>query len=286
MSEIGLFALKTDCDAPGSRLLYPTMTLARAPLIEAPANRHFAQLHRDPRALTDAVTSYIEAGLQRGNPVVVIAAKAHAGLFLARLREDGLDPSTYIRSGQLELHDAELTLRKFMRNDEPDWQDFRHAMASVFERVRAFGRDTTQAYSEMTNLLWQDGKQEAAIHLEEYWNELAPAFSFSLFCSYTLDVHEDHAYTGPLEDIGRTHSEILGNAEDERFRTALDAASRDVFGVPLSEMVGFARRRNSGEQRFPSGQRTMLWVKRNLPSASGAVLERARRYYEESPAGR
>jgi len=25
----------------------------------------------------------------------------------------------------------------------------------------------------------------------------------------------------------------------------------------------------------------MLWVKRNLPSASGAVLERARRYYDE-----
>jgi hypothetical protein len=286
MSEIALFVRKTDCDAPRSRLLYSIMTLAHAPLIEAPANRHFAQLHRDPRALTDAVTLYLETGLQRGNPVVVIASSTHAGLFLARLREDGLDPSTYIRSGQLELHDAELTLRKFMRNDEPDWQDFRHAMASVFERVRAFGRDTTQAYSEMTNLLWQDGKQEAAIRLEEYWNELAPAFSFSLFCSYTLDVHEDHAYAGPLEDIGRTHSEILGNAEDERFRTALDAASRDVFGVPLSEMVGFARRRNSGEQRFPSGQRTMLWLKRNLPSASGAVLERARRYYEDAPGGK
>lgn len=261
-------------------------TLVPAPLIEAPANRHFAQLHRDPRALTDAVTSYLEKGLRQGNPVVVIAVRGHAGLFLNRLREDGLDPSTFVRSGQLELHDAALTLRKFMRNDEPDWQDYRHAMASVFERVRAFGRGTTQAYSEMANLLWQDGKPEAAIRLEEYWNELAPQYPFSLFCSYTLDVHDDNAYAGPLEGIGRTHSEILGTAEDERFRMALDAASRDVFGVPLSEMVGFSRRRDSGEQRFPSGQRTMLWVKRNLPSASGAVLERARRYYEESPVGK
>src|SRR5216684_1671222 len=90
---------------------------------------------------------------------------------------------------------------------------------------------------------------------------------FSLFCSYMLDVHQDRTYTGPLEDIGRTHSDILGTDEDDRFRAALDAASRDVFGVPLSEMVGFSSRRDSGEQRFPSGQRTMLWVKRNLPSA-------------------
>lgn len=256
--------------------------LVSALLIEAPVNRHFAQLHRDPQALTDAVTLYLETGLRRGNGVVVIASSLHADLFLARLRETNLDPSAFLKAGQLELHDAELTLRKFMRDDMPDWEDFRRAMGAIFERIRAFGRGTTRAYGEMVNLLWQEGKQEAAIRLEEYWNELARLYPFSLFCSYMLDVHHDHAYCGPLEEIGRTHSEILGTPEDERFRVALDAASRDVFGVPLSHMIGFGRPRDSGERRFPSGQRTMLWVKRNLPSASAALLERARRYYEES----
>lgn len=256
--------------------------LVSALLIEAPVNRHFAQLHRDPQDLTDAVTLYLQMGLRRGNGVVVIASPAHTDLFLSHLRADNLDPSAFLKSGQLELHDAELTLRKFMRNDTPDWEDFRHAMGAIFERVRAFGRGTTRAYGEMVNLLWQEGKQEAAIRLEEYWNELARLYPFSLFCSYMLDSHHDHAYNGPLEEIGRTHSDILGTPDDERFRVALDAASRDVFGVPLSEMVGFSRHRDSGEQRFPRGQRTMLWVKRNLPSASGAVLERARHYFDES----
>ena len=251
-------------------------------LIEAPVNRHFAQLHRDPQALTDAVTLYLETGLRRGNGVVCIATPLHTDLFLARLRADDLDPGEFLRSGQLELHDAELTLRKFMRNDVPDWEDFRRALGAVFERIQAFGRGTTRAYGEMVNVLWQEGKQEAAIRLEEYWNELARLYPFSLFCSYLLDVHHDHAYNGPLEEIGRTHSDILGTADDERFRVALDAASRDVFGVPLSQMVGFSRNGHDGERRFPSGQRTMLWVKRHLPSASAAVLERARRYYEDS----
>jgi len=75
---------------------------------------------------------------------------------------------------------------------------------------------------------------------------------------------------------------MIGTADDERFRVALDAASRDVFGVPLSQMVGFSSNNQEGERRFPSGQRTMLWVKRNLPSASAAVLERARRYRGET----
>jgi hypothetical protein len=96
-----------------------------------------------------------------------------------------------------------------------------------------------------------------------------------------LDVHHDHAYNGPLEDIGRTHSDIIGTRDDERFRVALDSASLDVFGSPLSDMVGFSHH-NSGEHRFPSGQRTMLWVKRNLPSASTALLARARQYYDAS----
>ena len=255
--------------------------LVNALLIEAPVNRHFAQLHGDPQTLTDAVTIYLQTGLRCGNGVVVFAAPDHKELFLAGLRSAGLDPAVFLKSGQLELHDAELTLRKFMRDDMPDWEDFRWAMGSVFERVRAFGRGTTRAYAEMVNLLWQEGKQQAAIRLEEYWNELARLYPFALFCGYMLDAHTDHAYNGPLEEIGRTHTDIIGAPDDEQFRMALDAASRDVFGVPLSQMVGFARRRDSGEQRFPSGQRTMLWVKRNLPSASAAVLERARRYYED-----
>ena len=252
-------------------------------LIEAPVNRHFAQLHRDPQALTEAVTLYLETGLRRGNGVVAIATPQHVDLFLARLREHDLDAGPFLKSGQLELHDAELTLRKFMCNDVPIWEDFRRALGAVFDRVQAFGRGTTRAYGEMVNVLWQEGKQGAAIALEEYWNELARLYPFSLFCSYMLDVHHEHAYHGPLEDIGRTHSDIIGTPEDERFCAALDAASQDVFGVPLSEMVGYARRRDSGEHRFPSGQRTMLWVKRNLPSAAAAVLARARRYYAASP---
>jgi DcmR-like sensory protein len=256
--------------------------LVNSLLIDAPVNRHIAQLHPDPHTLTNGVALYLQTGLRRGNSVVMIASRSQTDLILARLRDDELDPGMFLKSGQMELHDAELMLRKCMRNDVPDWEDFRRVMGEVLERVRAFGRGTTRAYGEMMNLLWQEGKQEAAIRLEEYWNELARLYPFSMLCGYLLDVHHEQAYNGPLEEIGRTHSDILGTADDDRFRVALDAASRDVFGVPLSEMVGFSGRRGSGEQRFPSGQRTMLWVKRNLPTASAAVLEKARRYYQDS----
>src|SRR6266705_5069854 len=170
-------------------------------LIEAPANRHFAQLHRDPQALADAVSVYLETGLRRANGVVVIASPKHTDLFLGRLRADDLDPGAFLKSGQLELHDAELTLRKCMRNDMPDWEDFRRAMGSIFERVRAFGRGTTRVYDGMVNLLWHEDRPDAAIRVEEYWNDLARLYPFSLFCSYMPDLHDDRAYNGPREGM-------------------------------------------------------------------------------------
>lgn len=95
-----------------------------------------------------------------------------------------------------------------------------------------------------------------------------------------LDPHCEESYSGPIEELGRTHTDLLATPEDQRFGAALDAAGRELFGIALSQMAGFAAG-HEGERRFPSGQRTMLWVRRNLPSSSAAVLERARRYYEE-----
>ena len=255
---------------------------ASALLLEGPANKHFAQLHRDPQTLTEAVTLYLRTGLQRGNGIIIIATPVHIELFLTRLRQESFDPGLYLKSGQLELHDAELTLRKYLRHDMPDWEDFRKAMGAVLERVRAFGHGTTRAYTEMVNVLWHEGKQNAAIRLEEYSNELARLYRFSLFCTYMLDMHKAETYSEPIEEIGRTHSDVVGTGEDEHFRLALDAASRDIFGAPLSQMVGYSQQGSPGGQRFPTGQRTMLWVQRNLPSASVALLDRARQYYEQS----
>lgn len=251
-------------------------------LIQAPVNRHFAQLHRDTRSLTDAVGLFAETGLRRGNGVVTIATPAHTELLLERLTQSGLDPEEFRRSGQLEILDAEAVLGRFMRGGMPDWTAFRHTVGTVLESVQALGRDITRAYGEMVNILWQDGHADAAIRLEEYWNELARLYPFSLFCSYMLDSHEEGCYAGPLHEIGRTHSDIIATDDDDRFRVALDEASKDVFGLPLSKMLSLSGHEDHpGEHRLPGGQRTMLWIMRNMPSSSATILERARRYYQD-----
>ena len=96
-----------------------------------------------------------------------------------------------------------------------------------------------------------------------------------------LDGHQESCYSGPLHEIGRTHSDILISDDDRRFHMAMDEASKDVFGVRLSKMLSLSgHEHHPGEHRLPEGQRTMLWIMRNMPSSSASVLERARRHYQ------
>ena len=47
-------------------------------LTEAPAGRHLAQLHRDADALGESVFEFLEAGLRRGDSVLITATRGRS----------------------------------------------------------------------------------------------------------------------------------------------------------------------------------------------------------------
>jgi hypothetical protein len=253
----------------------------RALLIEAPDGRHLAQLHRDSRSLVDSVGLYVAAGLERGGGVLVAATPAHTEAILRDVIGAGFDVDGLRRAGRFVVLDAEALLARVLRAGKPDWREFQRVIGPMVEHLQRVGRGHCRAYGEVVNLLWSRGRYAAAIQLEEFWNAIAQSRAFSLFCSYLLDSHDQRCYSAPLADIGRTHSEIITGDDDEAFRHALDRASVDVFGAPLSETLAAAPEHDPGEHRLPTAQRTMLWIQRMLPSSSAEVLKRARAYLRQ-----
>jgi hypothetical protein len=252
-------------------------------LISAPVGRHFAQLHRDVAALSESVALFAEAGLRRGSAVVIIATDSNTALFLDKLKLKNLDTDAYVRTGHLKLLSAGVMLSRFMKAGMPEWTEFKRTIGPVLESAHAVGQGAPRAYGEMVNVLWQSGQQAAAIRLEEYWNDLGKLYPFSLFCGYMLDGLDELSYAGPLQDIGRTHSCVIGGSDDEAFRVALETACKDIFGVSLPHLVMLSNREEMpGEQNLPVAQRTMLWIVKNLPTSSAAVLERARFHYRKA----
>lgn len=227
-----------------------------------------------------AVHLFLEGGLRRGNSIVVIATPARRERYLDRLQAARFHTKALRGSGQLDLIDVATLLEQFMLDGTPHGARFQGALSAVFERVQPFGRGI-RVYTELADTLWQQGNTDAAIRVEELWNALARVHSFALYCGYAMDTHSEQSFTGPLEDVGRAHSDILGTDEDERFGAALDRASKEIFGISLSQMSGVTRQ--DGARRFPSGQRNMLWVKRNLPLSAGRLTELARQYFQQAP---
>lgn len=252
-------------------------------LVEAPAGRHFAQFHRDTEALTESAFVFLEAGLRHGHSLLVIAPAYRVEQLFDRLSTGKFHPKSLLDSGQLAVMDSTKVIDQLVAPGENEWARFRGLLGPVLSRLRPYGR-RTRIYGEIANALWQAGETEAAVRLEDLWNALAGAYSFSLFCGYTMDTHSEQSYTGPLEELGRTHSDILGTQDDERFGDALDRASKELFGISLTQMAGVARL--DGTRRFPSGQRTMLWVKRNLPTSTTRLVDRARHYFQSGDHGR
>lgn len=264
------------CSEPAMTM---TPTNLRALLIEAPVGRHFAQLHRSHDTLVESIGLYVVTGLRRGHGVIVILTPDHREALLRHAWYYDIDAEQRQRRGQLVMLDADDTLSLFMHRGMPDWHAFRRAVSGALETAARAGGGTVRAYGEMVNVLWQMGRHEAAIQLEDFWNELSRIHPFSLFCSYHLDSHDHLCYHSPLPGIGRTHTDVPPTDDDEQLRKALDLASRDVFGVALPQALAQSGHEDEpGEARLPAGQRSMLWMMRHKPEQSVHVLERARRY--------
>lgn len=252
-------------------------------LTKAPPGRHFAQLHRSERSLGEAVGTFLGAGLRRGEGVLVLATADHVRLFFELLTDAGLDPGAEMGTGSLLVLDAQDALERIVGDGEPNWSEFRTTVTAALDTLESRGYRNVRIYGELVDVLWHDGRTAAAIRLEEFWNSLAGEREFSLFCCYTLDGLAEDVYSSPLHEIGRTHSDILAGVEDERFHAAVDAASRDMFGSSLSKLLSASGHEDHpGEHKLPLGQRTMLWIKRHMPTSCATVLGRARSYYDES----
>jgi signal transduction histidine kinase len=200
--------------APGSA------STVDAALYAASEPTHLVQFYDTETYLAAAVADYLAGGLRSGQPVLVIATPDHRDAFSIRLKAKGLDVERARVSGQLIMLDASETLATFMSGSVPDAPRFRRIMGDILTRaVCGTSHSVTRAYGEMVDLLWKEGNTEGAIRLEELWNDLAEAHSFSLLCAYEMSNFTRESHSPGFEAICRKHSHVIPT---ERYTQASD----------------------------------------------------------------
>jgi hypothetical protein len=168
---------------------------------------HAVRFYESERALSQIVAKFLSDGFASGSPGVVVATPGLRGALIRELTASSLDVVQLQRSNDLILLDADETLTTFMVDGQPDAAKFNDSICEVITRACRGREDcTVRIFGQMVDVLWSNGKQDAAIRLEMLWNALARTEAFSLLCGYAMG----HFYKdASIKDVCRQHTHVV-----------------------------------------------------------------------------
>jgi hypothetical protein len=207
--------MTTSALSPDPRNLAPQWQLGNAPLGD-----HVAYFYEKSDSMLDALGNFIGIALSAGHAAVVIATKDHRQGLKHRLTARGIDIHRAVKHGRYVELDATEVLSEIMVEGMPDGTRFVEVVGGTIARSSTHlngARPEIVAFGEMVSLLWTEGKLEAAIRLEELWNELAKKYSFSLRCAYPVANFYGEKHTQPLMRVCAEHSAVVLGESDTSF---------------------------------------------------------------------
>jgi len=192
------------------------------------SSSHSVQFYEDDAIFLDGLSEFVGSALGSGAACLMIATPAHREGVAERLKSWGINLSVAIQGGRYVCLDAERTLAKFMMDGWPDAERFYGVIEPMLLQAK-MGMPRKEipivAFGEMVALLWAERKCEAAIRLEQLWNELARRHAFTLRCAYSIGCFGQNADDGCFNRVCDEHDHVVPTEgftslenEDERLR--------------------------------------------------------------------
>jgi hypothetical protein len=173
-------------------------------------HHHAVQFYGTDQSLFTTVAGFLAEGFVAGQPAIVVATRAHSAAIVGHLCSRLIDCDRAIRNGDLVLLDAEATLDLFMIGDRPDPDLFERNVGRLIDQaINGRERTVLRVYGEMVDVLWKQGRSEAAIKLEILWNKLALKYNFALLCGYAMGSF--YKQTKQLEDVIDQHTHVIAH---------------------------------------------------------------------------
>jgi hypothetical protein len=171
------------------------------------SHHHDVQLYESDDLLVRAVADHLAPAVIAGGVAVGILGRRHRDLVLQAVVDAGVDEAVVAAGERFVLLDAATTLESFMVAGRPNASLFRAVVGDSLRSLAAKADGPVAAFGEMVALLWLDGHVEAALELEDLWNELAGELSFGLLCAYPQSLFPE---PGPgLDAVRDRHRELI-----------------------------------------------------------------------------
>jgi PAS domain S-box-containing protein len=197
---------------------------------------HIVQFYTDDGLLLDVLARFIGGAIAVGDASVVLATQAHHEGLAQRLKARGIDTAKAAGSGRYLALDAHETLAKVTVNGSLDEARFLDIISDILTRAghAAECKESPLAvFGELVALLWAEGKPQAAIRVEQLWNDLAKTYNFSLLCAYPITGFKQETQLEPFIKICEQHSSTIPiegylglSSVEERVRTIAELTNK------------------------------------------------------------
>jgi hypothetical protein len=177
------------------------------------ATRHEVAFYPDEAAFVDGFARVAEAALSVGNAAIIIATEPHRSGILQRLSADAVDVETALRQGSLVQVDTLDTLSAIMVNNLPDPLRCSEMIRDLVTRASksAKGEHARIAIcGECAPTLLSEGNVEAAIRLEQLWDENTKNYNADTLCGYLWSTFPRKESIPIFKKICAQHSAVVG----------------------------------------------------------------------------
>lgn len=167
--------------------------------------QHVLQLYDCSDDLIDTLFHFVDDGFKSNDAVLIISTHEHRERLDEKLRQAGHNIFSLRLRDQYICLDASEMLVEFMIHGMPDSLLFRYTITDLVKRARRSQR-RVRAFGEMVAILWDAGNQEAALALEQLWNNYMDMEPFTLFCAYPQNADDGKSM---FEEVRHAHKHCL-----------------------------------------------------------------------------
>lgn len=172
---------------------------------------HEVLFYSDDTLFLDSFARFIADALKPGGAAIVVATESHREALALRLKTQGVNVDAATQQGTYIQLDVAKTLSTFMVNDMPDAARFFEIVGGL---IQAAAKATKGEYScvvacgECSPFLWAEGKADAAIRVEQLWDDAGKTFGVDILCGYALSSFHGEEDEHVFQNVCAAHSAV------------------------------------------------------------------------------
>ncbi|HET7697041.1 MAG TPA: MEDS domain-containing protein [Vicinamibacterales bacterium] len=167
---------------------------------------HGVRFYESRQSMAATAAVFLAGGLIVDEAALVIGCSEHRTAVERSLRDISFSLVALVASQKLRVLDAGRTLREMMVNGIPDPVRFSTVIDREIRRLKLSSDGHVRVYDEMTDLLWTQGRRDAALRLEMLWDGRAVRERCSVLCGHSIEPRPDRL---ALKSLCACHSHIV-----------------------------------------------------------------------------